>query len=251
MTYSVYNIKIDNELVFQPGPTAGYVLAIKNDGSTEWVEATGGATGPTGPQGDIGPQGATGPQGEVGAQGPQGAIGPQGFQGEVGAQGPQGFQGEQGGIGPQGPQGVQGDTGPQGPQGVQGEIGPQGPQGSQGAQGDIGPQGATGPEPITVTQQTLSYSSTTDLDMDSITGTFQTITLTNDVTFTTSNRAAGRFVSIRIIPGSSLRTLTFPTDWKFVGQKPADIAADKVGVLSITFFGTADADCISAYAVES
>lgn len=41
MTYSVYNIKVDNELYFNPGPTAGNVLAINSDGSTSWVEGGG------------------------------------------------------------------------------------------------------------------------------------------------------------------------------------------------------------------
>lgn len=38
MTYSVYNIKVDNGLYFNPGPTAGYVLGINADGSTSWVQ---------------------------------------------------------------------------------------------------------------------------------------------------------------------------------------------------------------------
>jgi hypothetical protein len=40
-TYSVYNIKIDNNLSFPSGVTAGYVLAINSNGSTYW--AAGGA----------------------------------------------------------------------------------------------------------------------------------------------------------------------------------------------------------------
>jgi uncharacterized delta-60 repeat protein len=44
-TYSVYDIKIDNKLTFTPGPTAGYVLSINEDGSTSWVEAQGGGGG--------------------------------------------------------------------------------------------------------------------------------------------------------------------------------------------------------------
>jgi PKD repeat protein len=43
-TYSVYNIKIDNELRFTPGVTAGYVLAINGDGTTEWVAPGGGGS---------------------------------------------------------------------------------------------------------------------------------------------------------------------------------------------------------------
>jgi hypothetical protein len=40
-----------------------------------YIDSVGGATGPQGFQGDIGPQGATGPQGDMGLQGPVGATG--------------------------------------------------------------------------------------------------------------------------------------------------------------------------------
>lgn len=43
MTYSVYNIKVDNQLLFTPGPTAGYVLGINSDGTTSWIQGGGGA----------------------------------------------------------------------------------------------------------------------------------------------------------------------------------------------------------------
>lgn len=38
-TYSVYDIKIENKLIFPAGVTAGYVLAINADGTTNWVES--------------------------------------------------------------------------------------------------------------------------------------------------------------------------------------------------------------------
>jgi hypothetical protein len=98
---------------------------------------------------------------------------------------------------------------------------------------------------------TITYNSTTNLDMASLDGQYQTITLTGNLTFTTSNRANGRKVVVRLIPGASQRTLTFPVDWVFVSTKPANIAANKTGVLSLTFFGTADTDCVAAYAVQS
>jgi hypothetical protein len=97
----------------------------------------------------------------------------------------------------------------------------------------------------------ITYGATVDLSMLALDGTFKTISLTGNLTFTTSNRANGRTVTIRLVCDSTQRTLTFPTDWKFVGSKPADIAASKVAVLSLTFFGTGDADCIAAYGVQS
>jgi hypothetical protein len=75
--------------------------------------------------------------------------------------------------------------------------------------------------------------------------------LTGAVTYTASNYAAGRSVTIRVTNGATLRTLTFPASWKFVGAKPADIAASKVGILTVTSFGTTEADCVAAWGVES
>lgn len=97
----------------------------------------------------------------------------------------------------------------------------------------------------------LTYASTVDLDMLALNGQYRTITLTGNLTFTTSNRAEGLSVVLRLLPGASQRTLTFPVDWPFLGTKPANIAANKVGILSLTCFGSTDADCVAAYAVQS
>lgn len=40
-------------------------------------------------------------------------------------------------------------------------------------------------------------------------------------------------------------------DWVFIGSKPANIAASKTAVLSLTAFGTTNADVVAAYAVQS
>jgi hypothetical protein len=93
----------------------------------------------------------------------------------------------------------------------------------------------------------LTYAATTNLDLAALDGQVRTITLTGALTFTTSNRAAGRAVVLRLIPGASIRTLTFPADWKFYSDKPATIAANKEAVLSLTWFGTADVDCVAVY----
>ncbi len=119
-----------------------------------------------------------------------------------------------------------------------------------GATGPQGPTGATGPAAVD-THSTLAYAATTDIDLDSA-ATFRTVTLAGNITFTTSNRAAARSRTIRIIGDGSSRTLTFPAGWKFVGgTAPTALASSKVGVLAITAFGTADTDIVAAYAVES
>jgi hypothetical protein len=109
------------------------------------------------------------------------------------------------------------------------------------------------PAVLTLTQviftlQTLSFSATTDLDFDA--GINQTVSLTGDVTFTTSNRAAGKTITLRIVCDGTGRTFTFPS-WKFIGgAAPASIAASKTAELQITAYGTADTDIVAAYAVE-
>lgn len=100
---------------------------------------------------------------------------------------------------------------------------------------------------------TLAYAATTNLDMAALDQQYKTLTLTGDVTFTTSNLANGRRVSIRILPGASQRAFTFPVGWDFLGPtgtKPATIAANKTAVLSLTFYGSTDDDCVAAYSVQ-
>ena len=79
----------------------------------------------------------------------------------------------------------------------------------------------------------------------------QTLTITNNSTFTTSNRATGKSKTYKLYnsSGSSTYTFTFPA-WVFVGAEPADIAPTKTGILTLTCFGTADTDIVAAYAVE-
>lgn len=98
---------------------------------------------------------------------------------------------------------------------------------------------------------TLAYAATVNLDMAALNYTFQTISLIGNLTFTTSNRVSGRETTLRILADATLRTLTFPAGWRFVGTKPANIAASKVGILTLKFFGTDDADCVAAWGVEA
>lgn len=94
----------------------------------------------------------------------------------------------------------------------------------------------------------LTYAATTDIDLDL--ATFRTLALTGDVTFTTSNKATGKTVTIKILADSSVRNFTFPA-WIFVGAAaPASIAANKTAILTITAFGTADTDIVAAYAEQ-
>lgn len=94
----------------------------------------------------------------------------------------------------------------------------------------------------------LAYSATTDIDFD----LNETVTLdiTGNITFTTSNKAAGKRKTIKILADGSTRTFTFPS-WKFIGAAaPASIAANKTAILTLECFSTTDASIVAAYAVE-
>jgi hypothetical protein len=103
---------------------------------------------------------------------------------------------------------------------------------------------------IQISVATLATTGTVNLDF-SVEGYKTQPALTGNVTYTASNYAAGRSVTVRVINGSTQRTLTFPTGWVFVGTKPSNIAASKTGVLTVTSFGTTEADCVAAWSVQA
>jgi hypothetical protein len=105
--------------------------------------------------------------------------------------------------------------------------------------------------PTTFSASAITYAATVTLDMSALAGGYRTISLTGDLTLATSNRASGRQVTLRLVCDATQRTLTFPAGWVFVGTKPSNIAASKTAVLSLTFFGTADTDCVAAYGVQT
>lgn len=104
-----------------------------------------------------------------------------------------------------------------------------------------------GGEPLASTT-TLTYGSTTNINFNT---NLQTVSLTGNITFTTSNLVTGRAAAVRVISDGSTRTFTFPAGWTFIGAAaPANIAASKTGILSLTSFGTTDAGVVAAYAVQ-
>jgi hypothetical protein len=106
---------------------------------------------------------------------------------------------------------------------------------------------------VETTLVTLGTSGTITVDLSS--SMLQTTgTLTGNITsLVTSNRAAGRSATLRIINGGTNRTITYSASWRWVGTKPASgftLNANKVGILTLTAFGTNETDIIAAWAVE-
>ena len=222
-----------------------------------------------GPLGPAGADGADGAAGATGPQGPQGPAGPQGDAGPAGATGPQGPAGATGATGPQGPAGVVTATAPitydAGTQTVAITAATSSAAGSMSSADKTkldGIEAGAQVNPGTVTTSaaglqpasgygTLSYAAQVTLDFAASDKTMNTISLTGALELLSSNLANGREVRLRLVCDATQRTLTFPTDWKFVGTKPANIAASKVAILSLAAFGTTNADVVAAYAFQS
>lgn len=105
--------------------------------------------------------------------------------------------------------------------------------------------------PLTPTVgSSLGTTGTVNLDLSTLNGTYQTQALTGNITYTTSNLVAGRSVTLKI-SAAAQRTFTFPAGWVFLGAAaPANIAAGKTAVLTLTAFGTTDADVVAAYSAQ-
>lgn len=89
------------------------------------------------------------------------------------------------------------------------------------------------------------------LDLSTLHGSIRTHAITGNITYTTSNLADGREVTIIITCDATARTFTFPAGWVFVGAKPTGIAISKKAVLTLTATSTTDASVVAAYAVQT
>lgn len=187
---------------------------------------------------------------------------------KVGAQGPAGPQGPAGSTGPQGDAGPQGVQGPAGSDGLDGADGADAVPGGSSTQVQFHDGGApavlggdsaftwdkTNDElyvngNVRLGVKTVGYAANVALDFQD--GALQSVSLTGDLALTSSNLATGRGIALRIVADGSIRNLSFPATWTFLGTKPTNIAANKTGVLSLTSYGTTDADVVAAWGVEA
>ncbi len=114
---------------------------------------------------------------------------------------------------------------------------------------DITAQNA-GAQPLTLSISTIAYAVSVNLDLAALAGLYRRIDLTGPLTLTTSNLAPGRSVVLILACDSTTRALTVPAGWRWA-NKPTQIAASKWAVLSLTFAGTTDSDCIAAWWAQS
>lgn len=92
----------------------------------------------------------------------------------------------------------------------------------------------------------LSVSGATTIDLNA---DYLTHELAGDVDYSTTNRAAGRTTTVRLLPGAADRQLAVRSDWTFVGtDPPTTLTAGTVYILTLVAFGTAEADVVAAIA---
>jgi hypothetical protein len=103
---------------------------------------------------------------------------------------------------------------------------------------------------VAINVNTLSTATGTQ-NIDFTSEGYLTHSITGNITYTASNYAEGKSLTIRITSDGTTRNLTFPSSWVFVGAKPTSIAASKVAALSVTSFGATEANCVAAYAVQT
>lgn len=113
----------------------------------------------------------------------------------------------------------------------------------------ISPSGEEGPLGA-LSHSVLTFVPSVNLDF-STAAESHTISLTGNLTLTTSNLAGGRRKLVRLIDDGSARTLTFPVAWTTIGGAiPANMTASATALLELYCFSNADSGVLARY-VES
>ena len=102
---------------------------------------------------------------------------------------------------------------------------------------------------LAIQQETLPYAGTINLDFNGSGG--KRISIAGNVSFTSGAFGFGKQMLVRIVGDVSLRTLVWPAAWKWVGAAaPANLAANKVGLLQLWCFGTSESDVVARWLAE-
>jgi hypothetical protein len=100
---------------------------------------------------------------------------------------------------------------------------------------------------------TLTPAASVAIDTSPALPVFNSLSLDQNTTFTTTNLGNGRSASVRVVCDGTTRSLTFPGGWTWLGSgvPPTSLAANDVGYLSITAYGATDADVVAAWSYEN
>ena len=93
-------------------------------------------------------------------------------------------------------------------------------------------------------------SPTGNVTIDFLSGQLQTINLGGTTSFSTLNRQIGRFVSVKMLASGANRSITFNSDWGWLGQQyPTGITltGGTNAVLSLTCYGPNETDLLGIF----
>ena len=100
---------------------------------------------------------------------------------------------------------------------------------------------------------TLTPAASVAIDANPSLPVFNSLAISQNTTFTTANLGNGRSASVRISNATaSPYTLNWPVGWTWLGSgAPSSIPANTTGFLSITAYGTADANVVAAWSYSN
>ena len=115
--------------------------------------------------------------------------------------------------------------------------------------GDLIADGKTQIKRLILNQEPLTFASNITLNFATFYG--KRLTLAGNVTFSATGHLFGAQLIMRVVCDATLRTLGWPSSWKWVGSAPpANIAANKTALLQLWSFGTTDTDIVARWLVE-
>jgi hypothetical protein len=102
---------------------------------------------------------------------------------------------------------------------------------------------------LVVQQETIAYAPAINLNFNTF--GVKRISLAGNLSLTAINQLNNQQVTVRLDCDASLRTLTFPAGWRWIGSAaPASIAANKTVMLWLWSFGTEETDIVAYYLVQ-
>ena len=97
------------------------------------------------------------------------------------------------------------------------------------------------------TLTTLNYTATMSIDFDA--SMFHSSSITSSVYLTASNLGVGKMASLKL-SASANSPIYYPSAWTWLGTPPTLISGSKIGVVSLTSYGTGDRDVVGAFATQ-
>jgi len=95
---------------------------------------------------------------------------------------------------------------------------------------------------------TLNFSATTSIDFNA--SMFHSSSLSGSVYLTCSNLGAVKMASIKLFANGSNQNIYYPTTWGWIGTAPTTLSSSKIGIISLTCYGSTDTDIVGVFGTQ-